>query len=108
MVVRDSARLIIAALTQRVRLPGLVDVVEALAAHMAICFAKELSLHHLVIERDSLRVIQAIIDTRPVQTLYGHIIDEIRFLSSSIYFMIKIYIYIILNNIRLVNIYFYK
>ena len=84
MVVRDSARLIIAALTQRVRLPGLVDVVEALAAHMAICFAKELSLHHLVIERDSLRVIQAIIDTRPVQTLYGHIIDEIRFLSSTV------------------------
>ena len=84
MVVRDSSRLIIAALTQRVRLPGLVDVVEALAARTAICFAKELSLHHLVIERDSLRVIQAIIDTRPVQTLYGHIIDEIRFLSSTI------------------------
>ena len=36
----------------------------------------------MVIEGDSLRVIQAIIDTRPVQTLYGHIIDEIRLLSS--------------------------
>ena len=65
------------------RLPGLVDVVEALAARRAICFAHELSLHNVVIEGDSLRVIQAIIDTKPVQTLYGHIIDEIRLLSSS-------------------------
>ena len=59
-------------------------MVEALATHRAIFFALELSLHHLVIEGDSLRVIQAIIDTRPIQTLYGHIIDEIRLLSSSI------------------------
>ena len=36
----------------------------------------------MVIEGDSLQVIQAIIDTRPVQTLYGHIIDEIKLLSS--------------------------
>ena len=64
------------------RLPSSVDVVEALAAHRAISFAKELSLHHLVIEGDSLRVIQGVIDTRLVQTLFRHIIDEIRFLSS--------------------------
>ena len=93
VVVRDSDGLIIAALSQRGRLLGSVDVVEALAIWRAICFAKELGLHHLVIEGDSLQVIQAITDSRLVQTLYGHIIDEIRFLSSSIYFMIKIYIY---------------
>ena len=84
VVVRDSDGLIIAALSQKVRLPGSVDVVEALVAQRAICFAKELSLHHLVIEGDSLQVIQAITDTRLVQTLYGHIIEEIRFLSSSV------------------------
>ena len=66
VVVRDSAGLVIAALIQRVRLPDSVDVGEALAARRAICFALELSLHHLVIEGNSLRVIQAIIDTRPV------------------------------------------
>ena len=44
-------------------------------------FAQELSLHHMMIEGDSLQVIQAIIDTRLVQTLYGHIIDKIRLLS---------------------------
>ena len=82
MVVRDSAGLVIAALSQRVRLPGSVHVVEALAACRAMRFAHELSLHHVVIEGDSLRVIQAIIDTQLVQTLYGHIIDEIKLLSS--------------------------
>ena len=82
VVVRDLVGLIIAALSQRLRLPGSVDVMEALAACRAIRFAWELNLHHVMIEGDSLRVIQAIIDTRPVQTLYGHIIDEIRLLSS--------------------------
>ena len=82
VVVRDSAGLVIAALSQRVRLPGSVDVVEALAACRAMRFAQELSLHHMVIEGDSLQVIQAIIDTKPVQTLYGHIIGEIKLLSS--------------------------
>ena len=82
VVVRDSVGLVIAALSQRVRLPGSVDVVEALAACRAMHFAQELSLHHVVIEGDSLQVIQAIIDTKPVQTLYGHIIGEIKLLSS--------------------------
>ena len=80
VVVRDSAGLVIAALSQRVRLPGSVDVVEALAACRAMHFARELNLHHMMIEGDSLQVIQADIDTRLVQTLYGHIIDEIRLL----------------------------
>ena len=82
VVVRDSAGLVIAALSQRVRLPGNADVVEALAACRAMRFAQELSLHHVVIEGDSLHVIQAIVGAKPVQTLYGHIIDEIKLLSS--------------------------
>lgn len=42
------------------------------------------SSYHLVVERDSLRVIQTITDTRPVKTLYGHVIEEIRILYSSV------------------------
>ncbi|XP_030941619.1 uncharacterized protein LOC115966542 [Quercus lobata] len=83
VVVRDSTRLVTAVLSQRVRLPSSADVVEALATRRAICFAQELSLHNVVIEGYSLKIIQAITDTRPMQTLYGHIIDEIRLLSSS-------------------------
>ena len=36
----------------------------------------------MVIEGDSLHVIQAIVGTKSVQTLYGHIIEEIKLLSS--------------------------
>ena len=61
-----------------------MDLVEALAAHQAISFAKELSIHEMVIEGDSLRVIQAINEARPVRTMYGHVVDDIRFLSSSV------------------------
>ncbi|XP_050254643.1 uncharacterized protein LOC126700507 [Quercus robur] len=83
VVVRDSVGLVMAALSQRVRHPGSADVAEALAARRAICFAQELNLHNVVIEGDSLKIIQAITDTRLVQTLYGHVIDEIRLISSS-------------------------
>ena len=37
----------------------------------------------MVIEGDSLRFIQAINEARLVQTMYGHVVDDIRFLSSS-------------------------
>ena len=84
VVIRDWEGQIIAALSQKVRFPGSVDLVEALAACRAISFAKELSIHQMVIEGDSLRVIQAINGIRPVRTMYGHVIDDIRFLSSSI------------------------
>ena len=37
----------------------------------------------MVIEGDSLWVIQVINEARPVRTMYGHVVDDIRFLSSS-------------------------
>ena len=84
VVIRDWEGQIIAALSQKVRYLSSVDLVEALAMSRAVSFAKELSIHQMVIEGDSLRVIQAINGTRPVRTMYGHVIDDIRFLSSSI------------------------
>ena len=83
VVIRDWEGQVIAALSEKVRHPGSVDLVEALATRRAISFAKELNIHQMVIEGDSLRVIQAINEARPVQTLYGHVVDNIRFLSSS-------------------------
>ena len=57
---------------------------EALATSRAVSFAKELSIHQMVVEGDSLQVIQAINEARPGRTMYGHVINDIRFLSSSI------------------------
>ena len=61
-----------------------MDLVEALATRRAISFAKELSIHQMLIEGDSLWVIQAINEARLVRTMYGHVVNDIRFLSSSV------------------------
>ena len=66
------------------RHPGSVDLVETLAAHRAISFAKELSIHQMVIEGDSLRAILAINEARPIRTMYGRVVDDIIFLPSSV------------------------
>ena len=84
VVIRDWEGKIIAALSQKVRYPGSVDLVEALATSRAVSFAKELSIHQMVVEGDSFQVIQAINEARPGRTMYGHVINDIRFLSSSI------------------------
>ena len=65
------------------RHPGSVDLVEALAVRRAINFAKELSIHQMVIEGDSLRAIQAINEARPIRTMYGRVVNDIIFLPSS-------------------------
>lgn len=44
MVIKDSAGLIIGALSQKIRHPGSMDMVEALAVNRAVVFAKELCL----------------------------------------------------------------
>ena len=66
------------------RHPSSVDLVEALAAHRANSFAKELNIHQMVIEGDSLRAIQAINEARPIRTMYGRVVDDIIFLPSSV------------------------
>nr|XP_023873270.1 uncharacterized protein LOC111985845 [Quercus suber] len=84
VVIRDSVGLVIGALSQKIRYPGSVDMVEALAACRAIVFAKELCLQSIVVEGDSLRVIQALVDARPSRPMYGHVIADIHSLVSNI------------------------
>ena len=84
VVIRDSTGLIIGALSQKIRYPGSVDMVEALAASRAVVFAKELCLQSMVVEGDSLRVIQALIDDRPSRTMFGNVIADIHSLVSNV------------------------
>ncbi|KAK7859521.1 hypothetical protein CFP56_005977 [Quercus suber] len=44
VVIRDSSGLIIAALSQKIRLPSSVDMVEVLVARRALSFAQEISI----------------------------------------------------------------
>ena len=50
VVVKDSAGLIIGALSQKIKFPGSVVMVEALAARRAVLFAKEISVFRVVVE----------------------------------------------------------
>ena len=59
-------------------------MVEALAASRVVAFAKELCLQSMVVEGDSLRVIQALIDARPSRTMFGHVIADIHSLVSNV------------------------
>ena len=92
VVIRDSASLIIGALSQKIRHPSSMDVVEALAASRAIVFAKELCLQSMVVEGDSLRVIQAIIAARPSRTMFGNVVVDIHsweMLTSALRTLVK-------------------
>uniref|UniRef100_A0A7N2QZ17 RNase H type-1 domain-containing protein n=1 Tax=Quercus lobata TaxID=97700 RepID=A0A7N2QZ17_QUELO len=50
VVVKDLAGLIIGALSQKIRFPGSMVMVEALAACRAVLFAKEISVFRVVVE----------------------------------------------------------
>ena len=71
VVIRDSAGLIIAAHSHKIRLPSSVDLVEAMAASRALSFAREISIFQVEVEGDSLKVIQAVNKLRPCTTMFG-------------------------------------
>ena len=57
-------------------------MVEALAARRAVLFAREIFILQAMVEGDSLQVIKAINTSKPHKAPSGHIIDEIKLLSS--------------------------
>ena len=84
VVVRDCNGDVIAALSQRITLPHSVEHAEALAASQVVTLARELCLSQLVFEGGCQKVIAAINSTGACHTLFGHIIDEVRCLSSTL------------------------
>ena len=83
VVVRDSEGEIIAALSQQIHEPHSVDAAEALACSRAVAFARELSLFSVIVEGDSMLVVQAVTNKRENLTLFGHVVKEIHGLCSS-------------------------
>ena len=84
VVVWDSSGNIIGALSQKIPRPQFVELAEAFAACRAVILVKELLLFQVCFEGDCQRVIQAINACGPSRTLFGHIIEEIRYFSSSL------------------------
>ena len=77
-MVRDVEGMIIATLSQNILLPSSVESVEAMAARRAILLAQEISLTQVVVEGDSLKVIEAINSPKQCRTQWGHIIEDIK------------------------------
>ena len=83
VVVRDSKGEIIAALSQKILEPHSVDAAKALASCRAVVFAKELCLLSVIVEGDSMLVVQAVTNKRENLKLFGHVVKEIHGLCSS-------------------------
>nr|XP_023890897.1 uncharacterized protein LOC112002963 [Quercus suber]POE62583.1 putative ribonuclease h protein [Quercus suber] len=60
LIIRDQAGLVLAALSQEIPLPTLVETVEVIAARMALLFARELGFEKVLVEGDSEVIIKAI------------------------------------------------
>ena len=84
VVIRDCYGEVIGALSQKILLSQSVEQAEALAASRAVKFATELCLFEVIFEGDSLRVIAAINSSGACHPMFGHIVEEIRSLSSSL------------------------
>ena len=82
VTIRDSSGVIIGALSQKIPLPHLVDLAEALAACRVVVFAQELCLANVLVEGDCLRVVLALRDPAGCHTLYGHIVEDTHRLAS--------------------------
>ena len=72
-----------AALTQIIPLPTSVEIVEVLAARRAVIFALELGFDQVILEGDSEIAIQAMNSDDYSAAPFGHIITDIKSLSSS-------------------------
>ena len=82
MVVRDSEGLVIAALSERIRLPPTVAALEALACKRSILFAIELGLQEVVFEGDSEVIFKLLTAEQPCMSTFGHIIEDSRCLAA--------------------------
>nr|POE50584.1 hypothetical protein CFP56_00045 [Quercus suber] len=71
-----------AAFTQCIPLPTSVEIVEVLAVRSAIGFARELCLSQVILEGDSDTIIRALSGGGFDSSSFGHIIRDIKLLSS--------------------------
>ena len=77
VVIRNSEGLVIAALSERVPLPPLVDDLEAMAWRRLVTFAIEIGLQDVIFEGDSKVVYKHLSATSSSMASFGHITDEI-------------------------------
>ncbi|KAL0003980.1 hypothetical protein SO802_011541 [Lithocarpus litseifolius] len=76
--------LVMVAFTQPIPLPTSVEMVEVLVARGALYFAKDLGFNKVIVEGDSEIVIKALNYGGLSSSSFGHIIKDVKVLSSSL------------------------
>ena len=82
VIVRNENGEVLVALSKRISLLSLVDVLEALIARMTVQFIVELGIHQSDFAGDSKVVYKAIIVGDPPLSAIGHIVKDIVFIAS--------------------------
>ena len=83
VIIGNDLGQVMAVSAQVIPLPTSVETVEVLAARNAICLARELQLHKVIIEGDSEVVIKALNSSSASSTSFGHIICDIKITSAA-------------------------
>ncbi|KAK9988875.1 hypothetical protein SO802_029114 [Lithocarpus litseifolius] len=82
VVVRDTNSLVLASCTKPVLQPYKAAEVESLAAATALSFAAELGFRWVILEGDSMEVIQALRENDQSLTPTGLLLEDVRMLSQ--------------------------
>ncbi|XP_030923046.1 uncharacterized protein LOC115949925 [Quercus lobata] len=87
VVIRNEDGAVMASMAQQLPLLTTVAQVEALAARRAMEFALDLGITRVIMERDSEVICKELKDPNPSLALHGHILQDIKFLSSTFQFI---------------------
>lgn len=87
IIILNEQGLVMAAFSQQISSPALVEMVEVLAAHWALVFAKELRFDKVIMEGDSENVITAINGEHMDYSSLGHVLQDIKCMFSSFSFV---------------------
>uniref|UniRef100_A0A7N2MU32 Reverse transcriptase domain-containing protein n=1 Tax=Quercus lobata TaxID=97700 RepID=A0A7N2MU32_QUELO len=83
VVVRDMNGLVLASCAKRIHQSVKAMEIEAMAAATALTFAKDLGFQRLILEGDSLEVIQALLERTETLTPTGLLLEDVRSLSQN-------------------------
>ncbi len=82
VIIRNSQGAVMASLSQRIPFPHSVEAVEATATRAAVQLALDLGFQEVEVEGDSINIVKALSQAETNYTLYGHIINDTKFVSQ--------------------------
>jgi ribonuclease HI len=83
VVIRNHKGEVMASLCHRIHYPHSIEAMEAYAARSAVQFAVDLGFKEVDIEGDSTTIVNALLNTTPCCTLYGHLVDDTKNVAHS-------------------------